>query len=50
MVSKNFHEEFIDCDLQVVPSDTLDEAYVEFGELATDFSTIVDEETQQQFW
>ena len=30
--------------------DTLDEAYVEFGELATYFSTIVDEETQQKFW
>ena len=34
--------------MQVVPSDTLDEAYVEFGELATEFPTVVDEETQQE--
>ena len=34
--------------MQVVPSDTLAEAYVEFGELATEFPTIIDEETQQK--
>ena len=48
LVSRNFHEEIIEGNLQVVPSDTFDEAYVEFGELATEFPTVVDEETQQE--
>ena len=48
LVSRNFHEEIIEGNLQVVPSDTLDEAYVEFGELATEFPTVVDEENQQE--
>ena len=34
--------------MQVVSSDTLDEAYDEFGGLATEFPTIIDEETQQE--
>ena len=48
LVSRNFHEEIIEGNLQVVPSDTLAEAYVEFGELAIEFPTVVDEETQQE--
>jgi hypothetical protein len=45
---EEFHQKIIEGNLQVVPSDTLDEAYVEFGELATEFPTIIDEETQQE--
>jgi hypothetical protein len=45
---EEFYEEIIERNLQVVPSDTLDEAYDEFGELATEFPTIIDEETQQE--
>ena len=45
---EEFHEEIIEGNLQVVSSDTLDEAYIEFGELATEFQTVVDEETQQE--
>ena len=34
--------------MQVVSSDKLDEANVAFGELATEFPTIIDEETQKE--
>ena len=34
--------------MQVVSSDKLDEANVAFGELATEFPTITDEETQKE--
>ena len=45
---EEFHEEYIEGNLQVIPSYTLDEAYFAFRELATEFPTTVDEETQQE--
>ena len=45
---EEFHEEYIEGNLQIIPSYTLEEAYFAFRELATEFPTTVDEETQQE--
>jgi hypothetical protein len=43
-----FHEEFIEGHLQVVPSDTLHEAYLVFNQLHTEDPRIVDEESRDE--